>query len=714
MRTDSAVPPQDAPLKPPVGARRAGLSLRAREIFALLLLSLCIVALSTAAHLYHAQQIVWNATLREADLVARQIYQQCVRTLSRPAAQSPRDILSHDPDLRSLLDATVGYAPWLLYAAVVDDKGVAIAHSDPKREGAVVPPQPSLRSLVSDHPLRRLLGRSRSEIYETALPFNVNGKPLATIRLGIAMPLLRGRLDDAFWYTVILGALALGVALVVALGLSSVTLKPIRKLAEDMERLRRGDFDVGAGAEPRDEFGKLAYQLQLLGKQMETDRTRILAERSEIATVHAAVDNLEDGILFAEANGLVLFANRSVESLLGPAAENIEGRPLIEVLPAEHPLLNLMRRTLDTGEASRNAQVEIVTDGKPREVLASVFPVLGDGAGCAGAILVVRDVRAVAVSARTFQSLIQYSAQLAALGQITSEVAHDVKNPLHAMAVRVAFLRERIPNQTPDVVRSLDVLEREIHRAAAVVDRFMEVVYPSDPIRTFQSLLQDSAQLAALGQITSEVAHDVKNPLHAMAVRVAFLRERIPNQTPDVVRSLDVLEREIHRAAAVVDRFMEVVYPSDLARAPVNLNPLLQELATLLQAEWQAKDVVLTTHLEPDLPAVKGDEEMLRRALMNLLVNACQAMPGGGRVDISSELEAEALRVTISDTGVGIPPEDIERIFKMYYTTKTDGTGIGLALVRRVIDLHHGSIEILSTVGQGTKIIVRLPLSPRR
>ena len=607
-----------------------GLSLRAREIFALLLLSLCIVALSTAAHLYHAQQIVWNATLREADLVARQIYEQCVRTLSRPAAQSPRDILSHDPDLRSLLDATVGYAPWLLYAAVVDNRGVAIVHSDPKREGEIVPPQPSLRSLVSDHPLRRLLGTARSEIYETALPFNVNGKPLATIRLGIAMPLLRGRLDDAFWYTVVLGALALGAALVVALGLSSVTLKPIRKLAEDMERLRQGDFDVGGGVEPGDEFGKLAYQLQLLGKQMETDRTRILAERSEIDTVHAAVDNLEDGILFAEANGLVLFANRSIESLLGPTADNAEGRPLIEVLPAEHPLLNLMRRTLDTGEASRNAQVEIVTDGKPREVLASVFPVLGDGAGCAGAILVVRDVRAVAVSARTFQSLIQYS-----------------------------------------------------------------------------------AQLAALGQITSEVAHDVKNPLHAMAVRVAFLRERIPIQTPDVVRSLDVLEREIQRAAAVVDRFMEVVYPSDLARAPVNLNPLLQELATLLQAEWQAKDVVLTTHLEPDLPAVKGDEEMLRRALMNLLVNACQAMPGGGRVDISSELEAEALRVTISDTGVGIPPEDIERIFKMYYTTKTDGTGIGLALVRRVIDLHHGSIEILSTVGQGTKIIVRLPLSLR-
>src|SRR5262247_2331149 len=462
MTTESAGVSQEATVGRAAVARRMSLSVRGREIFALLLLSLCIVALSTAAHVYHAQQIVWNSTLREAELVARQIYEQCVRTLSRPTSENPRAVLSRDRDLRSLLDATVGYAPWLLYAAVVDAKGVAIAHSNPKREGEVLPPQPSLRDLASDHPLRRLLGRSRSEIYETALPFNVNGKPLATIPLGIALPFLRGRLDDAFWYPAILGALAL----VVALGLSSITLKPIRKLAEDMERLRKGDFDVGDGAEARDEFGKLAYQLQLLGKQMETDRTRILAERSEIDSVHAAVDNLEDGILFVEANGLVLFANRSVESLLGAGAENAEGRPLVEVLPGEHPLLNLMRRTIDTGEATRNAQVEIVRDGKRRELLASVLPVSVDGTGSAGAILVVRDVRAVAVSARTFKSLIQYSAQLAALGQITSEVAHDVKNPLHAMAVRVAFLRERIPNQTPDVVRSLDVLEREIQRAA--------------------------------------------------------------------------------------------------------------------------------------------------------------------------------------------------------------------------------------------------------
>ena len=622
MRQEGIAEPQTS------GGRRAGLSLQAREILALALLTLCVVALSTAAHLYHVEQIVWNSTLREADLVERHIYTQCVRTLSRRTLEDPRTVLSQDADLRALLDATVGYAPWLLYSVITDDKGVAIVHSDRKREGETVPSQPSLKKLVNDHPLRRLVDdSSQSQIYEVALPFNVNGKPAATIRLGIAMPLLRGRLDDAFWYTLTLGLLSLTAALVVAVGLSSVTLKPIRKLAEDMERLRRGEFDVGSSAGPKDEFGKLAYQLQLLGKQMESDRTQILAERSEINTVQTAVDHIEDGILFTTADGVILFANRSVEMVLGRPARDAAGKHLGNVFPPDHPLRHLMLRALERGEASRNAKIEIPTEGAPLELLASVFPVSPEGSKGAGVILVIRDLKSLAVSARTFQSLIQYSAQLAALGQITSEVAHDIKNPLHAMVIRVAFLRERL----------------------------------SDP-------------------------------------------------TPDVTRSLDVLESEIHRAAAVVDRFSEVVYPSDLARQPVDINAILQELTTLLQAEWQAKGVALTARLDPALPVTKGDEQMLRRAFMNLIVNACQAMPHGGPVTISAEPETEALlKVTIADTGVGIPPEDVERIFKMYYTTKQEGTGIGLALVRRVVDLHHGSIEIHSTVGQGTNVIVRLP-----
>ena len=315
-----------------------------------------------------------------------------------------------------------------------------------------------------------------------------------------------------------------------------------------------------------------------------------------------------------------------VEMVLGRPSRDVVGKHLGDVLAPDHPLRHMMLRAMEEGAAARNAKIQIPTGGAPVEVLASVFPV-GNGSGCHGAILIARDVMSVAVSARTFQSLIQYS-----------------------------------------------------------------------------------AQLAALGQITSEVAHDIKNPLQAMVVRVAFLKERLANPPPDVTRSLGVLENEINRAAAVVDRFMEVVYPSEVARQPVDMNALLREIATLLQAEWQAKSVTLAVDADDRLPRIAGDDQMLRRAFMNLIVNACQAMPGGGRVTIATEAETETmLRITIRDTGVGIPSEDVERIFRMYYTTKPDGTGIGLALVRRVVDLHHGSIEINSTVGQGTSVVVRLP-----
>jgi len=288
----------------------------------------------------------------------------------------------------------------------------------------------------------------------------------------------------------------------------------------------------------------------------------------------------------------------------------------------------MLRRAREEGAATRNVTVEVRTETGAVELLASVFPIAEEGMACEGAIVVTRDLKSVSVSARTFQSLIQYS-----------------------------------------------------------------------------------AQLAALGQLTSEVTHDIKNPLHAMIVHIAFLKERLPNRPPDIARSLDIIEAEIKRADQVLNRFLEVVRPSELPLRPISLNVLLGEIASLLQTEWQPKGIAFAVTLDEGLPQVPGDEELLRRAFMNLIVNACQAMPEGGLVTITSATdEGGVIKATVTDTGTGIPPENLERIFKMYYTTKMDGTGIGLALVRRVVELHRGSVEFFSTVGRGTTVIVRLPL----
>jgi signal transduction histidine kinase/HAMP domain-containing protein len=611
----------------PLALKRARLSVRGRMLVSLTVLILCVVALTTLIHLYHAREIVWEGTLREAELVARQIYSQTAHGLSRAPGRDPWETLRRDRELRALLDSSVGHAPWLLYAIIEDTAGIARLHSDMKQEGQRIPPQPNLRVLVGRPGPQRLWDLYRPpQTYEVALPLDVNGVPFATIRLGVALALVRRQLDDSLRYSVLLGVFALVAALAVALALSSVTLEPIRKLAEDMERLRRGEFDIGTAAGPTDEFGRLAYQLQQLGQQMHADRTRTLAERSHF---QSAVDQLEDGLMLFGPDGRVLFANRMVEVAVRRPAAEVVGAPLDEALPPLHPLRPLVQQALHEGVSARNATVEVPDGEAPVQLLVSVFPVSDRAQTCDGAIMVLKDLKSVTVSARTFQSLIQYS-----------------------------------------------------------------------------------AQLAALGQVTSEVTHDVKNPLHAMMVHIAFLRERLGEQPPDVRRSLDVLETEIGRADTLVNRFTEVTRPPEISMQPLDLNALVREVTGLLRRQWQVRGVQFQVELDPSLPSVAGEEELLRRAVLNLVLNACQALPDGGTVAISTTRDDEThVTLTVADTGVGIPPEDLERVFAPYYTTKPGGTGIGLPLVRRVVMMHHGEIQILSTIGEGTRAVIRLPVS---
>jgi signal transduction histidine kinase len=340
-------------------------------------------------------------------------------------------------------------------------------------------------------------------------------------------------------------------------------------------------------------------------------------------------DPLEDGLVFCAADHRVLFANRAAEAALGLPLKDVVGSRLDDILAADHPVRAILQRALEEGAASGNVRIDVRSGGGSMELLVSAFAIGGGPGGtCGGAILVARDVKSVAVSGRTLQSLILYS-----------------------------------------------------------------------------------AQLAALGQVTLEVAHDVKNPLHAMMMHVAFLRERLPEAPPDVRRSLDILEADINRADGVLTRLMEAVRPSELSRELVDINRVLRELTPLLQSKWQARGVTLLAQLASGLPPVTGDEDLLSRAFMNVIVNACQAMGEGGPVTIATVAEAEGwVKISVTDTGVGIEPEELEQILTMYYTTTLQGTGIGLPLVRRVVDLHRGTVEILSTVGEGTSVIIRLPV----
>ncbi len=266
------------------------------------------------------------------------------------------------------------------------------------------------------------------------------------------------------------------------------------------------------------------------------------------------------------------------------------------------------------------------------------------------------------------------------------------------------------------------ILRRDGRRREYVVSRFavadaersmgtMVLLKDLESIKTLRSLLSYSAKLAELGRLTSGVAHEVKNPLNAMTIHLELLKERLGASREPVQEHLDVIGNEIKRLDRAVQGFLKFMRPQELALTSVDLNGLLRELEALLSPEWQPAGVQFVANLDPEVPSIRADEELLRQAFLNILLNACQAMPKGGTVAVTTTLDqGEYARITISDEGTGIPADELEKIFRLYYTTKAGGTGIGLSLVYRIVQLHDGSIDVSSEVGKGTSFVVRLPL----
>jgi signal transduction histidine kinase len=266
------------------------------------------------------------------------------------------------------------------------------------------------------------------------------------------------------------------------------------------------------------------------------------------------------------------------------------------------------------------------------------------------------------------------------------------------------------------------ILRRDGRPREFVVSRFvvadadrsmgtMVLLKDLESIKTLRSLLSYSAKLAALGRLTSGVAHEVKNPLNAMTIHLELLKERLGASAEAVQENLEVIGSEIKRLDRAVQGFIKFMRPQELALAAVDLNALLRGLEALLHPEWEAAGVRFVEDLDPELHSITADEELLRQAFLNILLNACQAMPKGGTVRVATALDqGEYVRVTIADEGIGIPAETLDKIFSLYYTTRPGGSGIGLSMVYRIVQLHDGSIDVSSQVGKGTTFLVRLPL----
>ena len=245
------------------------------------------------------------------------------------------------------------------------------------------------------------------------------------------------------------------------------------------------------------------------------------------------------------------------------------------------------------------------------------------------------------------------------------------------------------------------------------------VLQDLEPVRTVESLVSYSQKLAALGRITSSVAHEIRNPLNAMRIHLEVLRTRLraaaegASLAPEIAEPTEVIAKEIRRLDRVVDGFLRFMRAQDLRLEPLEVSALLADVGRLSGPEAARAGVRIVLDASQDVPLITGDDALLRQALTNLVQNAIQAMPDGGALTLASRaLPDGGVELRVSDQGVGIAPEDVERIFRLYYTTRSEGSGIGLSLVYRIVQLHDGRIDVDSSLGKGTTMILTLPAAP--
>jgi signal transduction histidine kinase len=221
-------------------------------------------------------------------------------------------------------------------------------------------------------------------------------------------------------------------------------------------------------------------------------------------------------------------------------------------------------------------------------------------------------------------------------------------------------------------------------------------------------------RLAALGDVAAAFAHEVRNPLNAVSMGLQRLRaEFAPAPLDEYTTFVDLMQGEVTRLNGTVEEFLSLARPLPLAPAPLALDGLLGELAALMARQAEAASIAVRVSVPRPAPVALADRDHLKQVLLNLVLNAVQAMGPGGVVTIEAQAVRDRVAIVVADTGPGIPPERLARIFDPYFTTKGDGLGLGLTIARRIVVAHGGSIEVDSEPGRGTRFRVWLPAAPR-
>jgi PAS domain S-box-containing protein len=277
---------------------------------------------------------------------------------------------------------------------------------------------------------------------------------------------------------------------------------------------------------------------------------------------------------------------------------------------------------------------------------------------------------------------------------------------------RMALVQEEITTETG---RHVEISLDFIHDDRAISPRetlgALLTLHDVESVREIENDLQVSRRLAAIGRLTAGVGHEVKNPINAIVVHLELMRNKLDSADHKAMRHLEIIQSEIQRLDRVVQTLVDFSRPVELQLKEQDLRRIVSGVLMLASAELETHNVYVESDL-PDHPvAVKVDSDLLKQALLNVILNGAQAMADGGKLEVRLAEDGRMALISIQDHGSGIPADIRDKIFDLYFTTKKDGSGIGLAMTYRIVELHNGSIAVESDANRGTTFILRFPLN---
>jgi signal transduction histidine kinase len=619
------------------------------------------ISQSYAANDMVAQQVRYYTQLAVTNgLRGKQIDPNDPTALRAAVAQA----LQHDQGLNEQLSAVNRYSPTVYDVAIADRDNRALLSTDPTQDNVQLPKRENYDRLLHGGvftTVRTFFGPPRT--YDIVLSIvrkdDTAGKeqPFLSVHVGIRTTFLRTVFAPWIWASLTFTGIAILSSLLVAALLANLALQPIEQISLRLDALERPGFDQA-------------------GEPVPPEPARLPPSRESPAWMRPAT------LIRPSTEDTVVQVSDKIERI-GRRMRNVE-----EVFSA-------LKENLDSIMANLQDGILLFTaEGRAALVSDSVERFLG-----------IPRTRLFGGSVNSIFSL------ETKLGRLVRD-AFETGRTLDQEEIETETGRR--VQVSLDFVLDQSIADQPLGKGDSIPGASLGALltlHDLESVRELESELELSRRLAAIGRLTSGVGHEVKNPINAIVVHLELLRNKLSGPDSRAMRHLEIIESEIQRLDRVVQTLVDFSRPVELQLKEQDLRRIVSGVLMLASAELETHDVRVSSHM-PDRPMItKVDADLIKQAILNVVLNGAQAMsPQGGELHVTLREEGRMAAIEIADSGSGIPDEIRAKIFDLYFTTRKDGSGIGLAMTYRIIQLHSGSIDVQSKQNIGSTFTLKLPL----